>query len=140
MTRCFAESFPRLLVDLLRYGAASALALIVDAGALLLLVSFGVNYLIAAAIGFSSGLLAVYGLSVRYVFDKRRKLRPSQEVAGFLATGAIGLLLTQTSMAILVGVCGLPIAAAKIPTVALVFLFNFLSRRTLLFSDAGGDA
>jgi len=53
--------FPRLFVDLLRYGAASAAALAVDAGTLLLLVSFfGLNYLVAASIGFLSGLAAVY--------------------------------------------------------------------------------
>jgi len=138
MMRFVAASLPRILVDLLRYGAASAVALIVDAAALLLLVASGVNYLVAAAIGFLSGLVTVYALSVRYVFDKRRMLRPSQEVAGFLATGLIGILLTQTSMGLLVGLCGVPVGAAKIPTVALVFLFNFLSRRALLFSNAGG--
>jgi putative flippase GtrA len=128
-----------LFVDLLRYGAASAVALIVDAGTLLLLTSYlGMNYLVAAAVGFLSGLAAVYALSVRYVFEERRMLRPSYEAAGFLVTGLIGLVLTQASMAALVGGCGLPVGAAKIPTVALVFLFNFLSRRMLLFSSAAG--
>ena len=110
-----------------------------DAGTLLLLTSyFGVNYLVAAAVGFLSGLAAVYALSVRYVFEGRRMLLPSYEAAGFLVTGLIGLVLTQASMALLVGGCALPVGAAKIPTVALVFLFNFLSRRMLLFSSAAG--
>ena len=131
----------RFLVDLLRYGAASAAALVVDAGTLLLLVSFfGVNYLVAASIGFLAGLAAVYVLSVRFVYDDARMLSPAQEAAGFLVTGLIGLLLTQASMALLVGACGLAVGAAKVPTVALVFLFNFLSRRMLLFSGIPGDA
>ncbi len=126
----------RFFVDLLRYGAASAAALVVDAGILLLLFSFlGVNYLVAASIGFLSGLGVVYVLSVRYVYDDARVLRPAQESAGFLVTGLIGLLLTQASMAILVSAGGLPVGGAKIATVALAFLFNFLSRRTLLFSS-----
>ncbi len=107
-------------------------ALAVDAGALLLLVSFfGVNYLVAASIGFLSGLVVVYVLSVRYVYDDARVLRPTQEAAGFLVTGLIGLILTQASMALFVGACDLPVGAAKIPSVALVFLFSFFSRRRL---------
>ena len=130
---------PRLLVDLLRYGVASVASLAVDAATLLLLASFlGVNYLVAASLGFLCGLAAVYVLSVLYVYEDRRRLRPAQEAAGFLVTGLIGLILTQASMALLVGACDLPIVAAKIPTVAVVFLFNFLSRRILLFSGAAG--
>ena len=130
---------PRLYVDLLRYGVASAVALAVDAGTLLLLASFfGVNYLIAASIGFLSGLAAIYALSVRYVYDDRRVRGLPQEATGFLVTGLIGLILTQASMALLVGAFSLQVSVAKIPTVAVVFLFNFLSRRMLLFSSAGG--
>jgi putative flippase GtrA len=135
------QPLARLFVDLLRYGAASAAALTVDAGTLLLLVSFfGVNYLVAASIGFLSGLATVYALSVRYVYDDSRVLRPVQEAAGFLVTGLIGLILTQASMALLVGAFGLQVGVAKIPTVAVVFLFNFLSRRMLLFSSGANNA
>jgi putative flippase GtrA len=139
LKRCSLQPLPRLSVDLLRYGAASLAALTVDAGTLLLLVScFGVNYLVAASLGFLCGLAAVYALSVRYVYDDRRRLRPAQEAAGFLVTGLIGLILTQASMALLVGAFSLQVGVAKIPTVAVVFLFNFLSRRMLLFSSAAG--
>ena len=128
---------PRLFIDLLRYGAASVAALALDAGTLLALVScFGVNYLVAASIGFLSGLAVVYVLSVRYVYNDARMLRPAGEAAGFLVTGVIGLVLTQASMALLVGAFGLQVGVAKIPTVALVFLFNFISRRMLLFYSA----
>jgi|SRR5271165_642539 len=137
--RCSPGPLPRLFVDLLRYGAASAAALAVDVGTLLLLVSFfGVNYLVAASIGVLSGLAAVYALSVRYVYGDSRRLRPAQEAAGFFVTGLIGLILTQASMALLVGAFSVQVGVAKIPTVAVVFLFNFLSRRMLLFSNAAG--
>ena len=85
-----------------------------------------------------SGLAAVYALSVRYVYSDSRRLRPAQEAAGFFVTGLIGLILTQASMALLVGAFSLQVGVAKIPTVAVVFLFNFLSRRMLLFSNAAG--
>jgi putative flippase GtrA len=128
-------ALPRLVVDLVRYGAASAAALLVDAGTLALLNRvFGVDYLVASASGFLLGLVVVYLLSVRYVYEDARALRPAQEAMGFLVTGFVGLGLTQALMALLVGWLALPVMIAKIPTVGVVFLFNFLSRRMLLFS------
>jgi len=127
----------RFMVDLVRYGAASAAALSIDAATLLVLnKAFGVPYLVASAIGFLSGLVVVYVLSVRYVYDDARALRPSLEIAGFLATGLVGLGLTQALMALFVGALAWPVLAGKVPTVAVVFLFNFLSRRMLLFSNS----
>jgi putative flippase GtrA len=125
----------RFALDLVKYGAASAAALVLDTGLLLILNSgFGVHYLVASAIGFLSGLALVYWLSVCCVFDDSRVLRPSQEIAGFLVTGLIGLGLTELLMALLVGSFDLSAPLAKIPTVGAVFSFNFLSRRMLLFS------
>lgn len=126
----------RLAVDLVKYGAASGGALALDAGTLLLLnKAFGVNYLVAAAIGFTAGLGLIYVLSVRYVFGDNRPLRPSQEAAGFVVTGLIGLLLNEVLMEAFVDHVGLSVAIAKIPTAGVVFLFNFTARRTLLFSE-----
>ena len=97
--------------------------------------ALGVNYLVAAAIGFTSGLGLVYWLSVRYVFGDIRRLRPSQEIFGFLVTGLIGLLLNEILMKTFVEQVGLSVPLAKVPTAGFVFLFNFTARRMLLFSD-----
>jgi putative flippase GtrA len=127
----------RIFVDLVRYGIASVGALALDAGTMLFLnKALGVNYLVAAAVGFTSGLALVYWLSVRYVFGDIRRLRPSQEILGFLVTGLIGLLLNEILMSMFVERVGLSVALAKIPTAGFVFLFNFSARRVLLFSDA----
>jgi putative flippase GtrA len=126
--------FGRLIVDLFRYGAASGAALALDAGTLIFLNKAGVNYLAAAAAGFLAGLALVYVLSVRYVFRDSRALTPPQEVVGFLVTGLIGLALNEGLMGVFVGYCGLGVAIAKIPTVGVVFAFNFTVRRSLLFS------
>jgi putative flippase GtrA len=127
----------RFVVDLVKYGLVSVGALALDAGTMLFLnKALGVNYLVAAAIGFSSGLALVYWLSIRYVFDDSRRLRPSQEMLGFLVTGLIGLLLNEILMKTFVEHVGLSVAIAKIPTAGVVFMFNFTARRMLLFSDA----
>jgi len=126
----------RVIVDLVKYGVASLGALALDAGTMVFLnKALGVNYLVAAAIGFTSGLGLVYWLSVRYVFGDVRRLRPSQEIFGFLVTGLIGLLLNEILMKTFVEHVGLSVPLAKIPTAGFVFLFNFTARRMLLFSD-----
>ena len=126
----------RIIVDLFKYGIASLGALALDVGTMVFLnKALGVNYLVAAAIGFTSGLGLVYWLSVRYVFGDIRRLRPSQEIFGFLVTGLIGLLLNEILMKTFVEQVGLSVPIAKIPTAGFVFLFNFTARRLLLFSD-----
>lgn len=126
----------RLIVDMVKYGAASGVALALDAMTLLCLNKIlGVNYLLAAAIGFLLGLLLVYALSVRYVFRDSRTLHPSHEALGFLVTGLVGLVLNEALMGFFVGEMGLGVAMAKLPTVAVVFAFNFTARRSLLFSN-----
>lgn len=126
----------RLLADLVKYGFASAAALALDFSLLLLLYKgLGFNHLVAAAIGFLSGLALVYVLSVRFVFRDRRRLGARSEIAGFLFTGLAGLAITETLMHLLVDDVGLSVALAKVPTAGLVFLFNFTARRVLLFSE-----
>jgi putative flippase GtrA len=127
----------RFLRDMIRYAAASAFALALDYGVLMALTKgFGVGYLQAAAAGFLSGLALIYLLSVRFVFEGRRARAPRVEMFGFLVTGVVGLGITEAMMQIFVGECGLPLTIAKIATAGLVFLFNFVTRRGLLFKTA----
>lgn len=126
----------RLMVaDLIRYGLASALALAVDYGLLLLLSKrLGVAYLNATAIGFLTGMAVAYVLSIAVVFKGRRNVRASLEAASFVAIGVAGLALNQLMIWALVSHAGLDVAIAKAPTAGVVFMFNFLARRSLLFT------
>lgn len=133
--------FARLLVDLIKYGFASAAALALDYGLLLVLnLAFGVDYLVAAAIGFSCGLLLVYFLSVWFVFQDRRRVRPAMEFGAFCIIGVVGLMLNEGLMYVFVEHVRLTAAWAKIPTAGLVFAFNFTARRALLFSTPSPGA
>lgn len=126
----------RFVRDMVRYAAASVFALALDFGVLMLLTKgFGVDYLAAAAAGFLSGLTLIYLLSVRYVFEGRRRRAPRVEMAGFLITGVVGLMLTEALMLLFVGRFGLPLPLAKMATTGFVFMFNFVSRRSLLFRN-----
>lgn len=119
--------------ELVLYGLASALALGVDGGLLLLLTRLGVNYLIASGTGFTSGIAVTYLLSVSVVFRHRPILNRRREFIGFLGVGLAGLALTQGLMALWVELFRMTPGLAKIPTAGIVFAFNFVVRRALLF-------
>lgn len=131
----------RLVADLVKYGFASIAALMLDFITLMALYKgLGVNYLVAAAIGFLSGLALVYTLSVRFVFRDRRRRGARAEMIGFLITGVAGLALTEALMHIFVDYACVPVALSKIPTSGVVFLFNFTARRALLFSPSARES
>ena len=123
----------RALADLLGYGAASAAALALDYALLLGLVALGLNYLCASVVSFCAGMGACYWLSVRYVFSDRRPTSRKAEAVLFVAVGLGGLALTQILLFAFVSCAHLPVAVAKVPTAGVVFLFNFLARRGLVF-------
>jgi putative flippase GtrA len=116
------------------YGLASAVALVVDWGLLIVLTDIGIGYLAASAVGFSAGIAITYLLSISMVFRHRAVIDRRREFIGFLGVGVAGLVLTQLLMTLWVERLGLTPGLAKIPTAGLVFVFNFTVRRALLFS------
>lgn len=124
---------PEGLRELVLYGFASALALGLDWAVLLGLTALGVNYLVASAIGFTSGMAITYLLSIAVVFRHRPVADRKREFIGFIGVGFAGLVLTQGLMALWVEALGMSPGLAKIPAAGIVFLFNFTVRRALLF-------
>lgn len=132
-----SASVPAIVKDLIGYGFCSAAALALDCGLLFGLTHAGLNYLASAAIGFFSGMLLAYVLSVRFVYAGRRSPNRKWEAIGFFAIGAAGLVLNQLLLLAFVEGLALTLAVAKVLTAAGVFLFNFAARRSMLFSPAG---
>ncbi len=130
---------PEGLRELFLYGLASALALGLDWGLLLLLTKLGVNYLVASATGFLSGMAITYALSVSVVFRHRVITDRKREFVGFIGVGLAGLVLTQGLMALWVEALHMPPGLAKIPTAGIVFIFNFAVRKALLFRAANAS-
>lgn len=124
---------PEGLRELVLYGVASALALGLDWGVLLVLTALGVNYLVASATGFTSGVAITYLASISVVFRHRPVADRKREFIGFIGVGFAGLVLTQGLMALWVEALHMTPGLAKIPTAGIVFLFNFTVRRALLF-------
>jgi putative flippase GtrA len=120
------------------YGAISVAALAVDYGLLIFLTeTVGLYYLLSATISFGTGMLLVYAASVSYIFDERRFGNRSLELTSFVAIGVAGLVLNAVLLWAITTGTPLGYQLAKLPTAGIVFLFNYLARRNLLFTVRG---
>ena len=120
-----------------KYLLVSVVALAVDYGLMVALTEWaGLNYLVSAAAGFGAGLLVNYGLSVTLVFSQRRLASRRLEFVGFFLIGMVGLGLNELLMKTFVEMLHLDYRLAKIPAAAIGFVFNFGTRRVLLFTAA----
>lgn len=129
------KSLSGVLRESARYFGASAVALAVDFGAYSGLIRLaGVDYLVAAPIGFLLGLATVYLLSIRWVFSQRRLSNARAEFAVFASVGIAGMALNQIIVYAGVALLGLVPEIAKLLSAAVVFCFNFTSRKLLLFT------
>lgn len=124
----------RTHVQLFRYGFVAAIAFAVDFGTLAVLVSgFDVWYLEAAAIAFILGLLTNYGLSTLWVFQGYSNSSRKKEFLTFLVTGLIGLGLTELLIWAFTSGLGIHYLASKLITAFIVVMWNFSSRKVLLY-------
>jgi putative flippase GtrA len=122
-----------------KYLLASAVALALDYGLLVGLTEwFHVHYLASAAIGYVAGLVVTYGLSVTLVFRERRLTSRRLEFLGFAAIGLVALGLNEVVMKTFVEVLRFDYRLAKVPAAGIGFVFNFASRRLILFSKGRG--
>jgi putative flippase GtrA len=123
-----------LALELVRYTIAGGLASIVDVGMLVVLTrGLGMYYLHAAAIAFGLGLLTSYILSITWVFHARTWQNPWVEVGLFTLIGGIGLLWCSVCIWIFTEHAHLHYLCSKIVSALVVFLWNFLAKKWVLF-------
>jgi len=121
-----------------RYLLASAVAFGVDFAAYVALIRLaGWHYLLAAPAGFAFGLLAIYVLSIRWVFRVRRLRDTRLEFAMFAAIGLLGMAVNEAVIYAAVEHAGLSFELAKVASAAVVFSINFTLRKLLLFTRYG---
>jgi putative flippase GtrA len=125
----------RLAGESVRYLAASALALAIDFGLYSGLIRLaGVDYLVAAPIGFAAGLATVYAVSICWVFRHRRLKSVRDEFVLFALIGLAGMALNQGVIWAGVEKLALSYELAKVVSAGIVFGFNFVTRKLLLFT------
>ena len=99
------------------------------------LVSYlSLNYLIATAFSFLVASGVNYLLSVRWIFVAG-KYRKSLELSLFMITSLLGLAVNQLAMWALVDRIQLDYRVAKLFSIALVTIWNYFSKKRLVFID-----
>lgn len=125
-----------LFGQLMRYAVVGGISFVVDYGSLWLLTEkAGLPYLWSAAIAFILGLACNYILSTRWVFGESRIKNAWGEFIAFAIIGVIGLGLNELIMYGCTDGLGFHYMLSKIVSTAIVFFWNFLARRFLVFKS-----
>lgn len=121
------------LMQIVRYGGVAVVAAGVDTGVLWLLSGpLKVHYSIAAAAGFLCGLVVNFLLARRFVFGAT-KLRSTAEFASYAVIGLVGVGLTEFILYVGIEGFGAAVLMAKAVALLIVFFWNFLARRYLIY-------
>lgn len=125
-----------LIGQLLRYAVVGGISFVVDYGSLWLLTEkAGLPYLWSAAIAFILGLICNYLLSTAWVFGESRIKNAWGEFLAFAIIGVIGLGLNELIMYGCTDGLGFHYMLSKIVSTGIVFFWNFLARRFLVFKS-----
>ena len=123
-----------LIGQLFRYAIVGGISFVVDYGSLWLLTEkAGLPYLWSAAIAFILGLICNYLLSTAWVFGESRIKNAWGEFLAFAIIGVIGLGLNELIMYACTDGLGFHYMLSKIVSTGIVFFWNFLARRFLVF-------
>ena len=122
-------------IHLIRGIGSSGIAFIVDFLILILLVEiFHIHYIAGAIAGFIAGTTLLYFISVSWIFISRRVDNRLLEYILFIFLGIIGGILNILLLWIFTEKAGIYYMISRLMAAGMVFLFNFLSRKIILFS------
>jgi len=131
----FFKKSHKTSAQFVRYLCVGAVAYCADFGTLAALTELGgINYLISAAIGFILGLAVNYVLSILWVFPKRSVIDKKMEFLVFALVGLAGLGINELIIWLFTEHGNVHYLLSKIISTAVVFLWNFIARKKLLFS------
>jgi putative flippase GtrA len=117
-----------------RYFVVGGIAAVIDIGLFLLFAQhLGMPYLRVAAASFVVATLANYWLSIRFVFVSGQRFRRRWEVALVFAVSLAGLALNGAILWLCVEAWHFGLIFAKLTATGVVFFWNFLARRVLVF-------
>ena len=134
--KIFVEKTNNTLIQLFRYTFVGGTAFLVDFGLLAFLTEFfDLHYLISTSCGFLGGLIVNYIISILWVFTDSKIKNKKIEFLIFTVIGIIGLLLTELFMYLFTDIAEIHYLISKIITTIIVYLWNFLGRKYILFSN-----
>lgn len=135
MNKLLVGKSDRILIQLVRYGMVGGVAFAADFSLLWMLTDFlKFHYLFSAALSFVVGVLVNYFLSTAWVFTIRRLHSARMEFLLFALIGLVGLALNEGIIWFTTEYLGQHYLVSKFIATGLVYLWNFLARRQMLFN------
>lgn len=123
----------KLIAQFMKFGVVGVIAFIIDFGVMVFLTEvFAVPYLISTTIAFTVSVIFNYVASMRYVFVRKDDMSRRREFIIFVLLSAIGLVLNDVFMWLLVDFFFIDYRISKIITTVLVAIWNFVSRKIFL--------
>lgn len=120
--------------QLLKYGVVAVFAQLLDISTLYIMTSIvGVHYLIAGICGFSLSLILNYYLCKKWVFGVQGGITNTKALT-FVGIALVGLALTTALLWLFTDVFGYYYLQSKVFAILIVFWWNFLARRQLIFN------
>lgn len=117
---------------ILRFAICGAVVFVIDYGTLMFLTQ--VLHLrpdVATPLSFIFATLINYEISKRYVFKSDKNTLPS-----FIALSIVGLVISEATVILMTSTLGTTapiLTASKVTSTAIAMVFNYLTRRYLLF-------
>jgi putative flippase GtrA len=134
LKKIFKDKTDNTFIQLFRSVLSGAIAFAVDFSALYILTEFfGIYYLVSAIFAFILGVTTIYILSITFVFSKRSVENRWFEFAIFVFIGIVGLASNQFFLWYFTERVHLYYLYSKVVATAIVFLWNFFSRKIILF-------
>jgi len=122
------------LFQLVRYSLTAFSTFLLDYGLLYLLQHLGLYYILAAGISFVTGITCNFILTKYFAFRGiRAPVGKTGEYGTMICISGTGLLLTLALMYLFTDCFGLPVMLSKLIAGFMVFFWNFLGRKLLLY-------
>jgi len=116
------------------YFIVGGIATVFDIGGFMLLIAmFSVPWFWAAVASFLVSVVVNYVLSVRFVFESGVRFQKHHEAVLVLGVSAIGLLLNEAVLWVMIEMADLGKLPAKLLATAVVFLWNYGARQKFIF-------
>lgn len=126
------EKIRKISVQFIRYFGVALIGYLFDFGTMIFMHEIlHLNYLLAAASGFTIGLVVLYFLSNRYVFGKSKIKSKYTEFGIFTLIGIVGLGVLTLLMWILTDKMKVNYIISKVIATIFVYAWNFFARRTM---------
>lgn len=119
----------KLLNQILKFGLVGGTAFVIDYVLLYFCTEFlHIHYLISSIISFTVSAIFNYILSIKWVFDVKKK-QDVKDFVIFIILSVIGLGINSLIMYVMVEKFGVYYMFSKIVSTAVVMVYNFITRK-----------